>query len=164
MNEEQDFIEKLLSCTGSDARFDVIPEDINYAIGKFRRAVDELREDIEQLPIVIIYAGELARKGQYGYVDLVNEQYIWYDQHSSQAALPFPCLVDRMLKHLEILQRDFFDRELEEGDRESAEISTDDVEAIMIWAKLTDQYDTSVILHKAQVVLNYMKSKLKETN
>ena len=106
--EVKEILRGWMFCSTKKARNEIIPHDVNSAIGDFRREVDQMRNDIEHLCIVVQEAGELAKQGQFGYIDLVNEQYLQYDDNSSPKAMKFSEFKPRLLAHMKMIKCNFF--------------------------------------------------------
>lgn len=160
------FLDSLFACSDSPRRNGLIPKEIKLAIGTFRSDLYGLEEDDGNITLVIQDAGRLGLLGQYGYVDMLNEQYIKYNALSSETAMPVEKVKEYLFEWIRMLKTDFFDKEIKEKDVESAKTSIEDMESVEMWAKLTDQFDTEDILEKVQDCLEEMYvdfSKLKQS-
>ena len=153
---EEELIGNLLGATVSETRKEVIPSNIALEIGNFRRDLLDLEDDPGYITVLIQDAGRLALLGQYGYVDLLNEQYIKYSDVSSPRAISFARVRVEIYQWLECIKKDFFDSEIEAGDLEEAQVSINDVEAMYMWARLTDQYEVEDIINRIKETLDYM--------
>jgi len=164
---EEELIGNLLGTTASKTRRKVIPPNIALEVGNFRRDLLDLEDDPGYITVLIQDVGRLAMAGQYGYVDLLNEQYIKYSDFSSPKAVSFARVRVEIYSWLECIKKDFFASEIEAGDLEEAQVSINDVEAMYMWARLTDQYEVEDIINRIQETLDYMYTtfnKRKEQN
>ena len=158
-------LETLILGSYKPYRRGIIPPEIIQEISFFHSELMTLEDDREHISIVIQVAGHLARLGQYGYVDQVNEQYIQYSPNSSPHAIPYSEVRQSIEIWIRMIKQDFFDKAIEDKDVEEAQKAIEEMEDVSMWAKLTDQYDTEEL---TTLTLDYLEvmyetvSKLKQ--
>lgn len=157
--ETFDLMEEIIPSTTNPRRVGIIPSKIRVEIGLFREELSRFNDDPDGITLLVQHVGSLAKLGQYGYVDMLNEQYIAYDENSSPNAVKFDHFRELMLDNIRMLKEDFFDTEIERGDIDGAQFSIEDMESIEMWAKLTDQFKVDDILERVQDYLEEMYPK-----
>lgn len=157
-----DLVDSLLFTSDCETRNARIPKEINFAIGSFRRDLDEFCKDSKHFPILIQRVGELALLGQYGFVDWINEEYLRSNPEDLCApeAVDFHEFEEMMLDWLDMMKHDFFDKEISVKDMESAQTSIDELKAVEMWALLTDQWNVTLILEKTKYYIKEMEETL----
>ena len=155
-----EFLEQLITCSTSSRRNGIIPHEIKLQVGLFRSDLCNLTEDPDSITLLVQHVGKLALLGQYGYVDMLNEQYIAYNENSSPHAIKLDHFRQIMVDWVRMIKEDFFNKEIQEGDLESAQTSIEDMESVEMWAKLTDQFDVEDILKQAQDCLEEMYTEI----
>lgn len=149
-------LESLILGSHNPYRRGILPDNVKTKISFFRHELLELEDDPGHITSVLQYAGELARLGQYGYVDQVNEQYIKYNQDSSPNAIPYSKVQKLVSEWIPMIKRDFFDKAIANKDIEEAKAAIEEMEDMSMWAKLTDQYDTEEFVEQTKDYLEVM--------